>query len=109
MISSTATLSLSPWAHQALSLAEMDELARRAVDLHCRVAVMQSRHRWDISVTSWATKDEEPKSRARIPLYRVDWHRQTGHLADLIDGALDQYERWYVFSAEELLSIQGVA
>lgn len=109
MISSTATLSLSGYAHQALSLAEIDDLSRRAVDLHCRIAVLEHRGRWDISVTSWATQDETPPSRARIPLHRVDRSRQAGHLADLIAVALDRYERAFVFTGDELVGIQGAA
>lgn len=96
-----ATLSLTPDAHQALSLTEMRELGRRAVDLHCRVGIGQSRGRWTIRVQSWA----QLPSPTYGPRYRVDRHHQRGHLADLIHSALDEYERRYVWTAEELVQI----
>ena len=100
----TASLRLSPWAAEALSLDEEREIAKRAVDLHCRIGVTNSHREWTIGVSSWA-KDEI----TRNPIHRINRHHQRGHLAELIQMCLDEYERAYVFTGEELLSIQGAA
>lgn len=101
MVSPWATLTLTPRAHEALSLPEARELGERAVTLHCRVALAGSAHRgWSIQVDSWARPDGIPVHR-----YRVD--EQHGHLADLINAALDEYARRFVFTADELVTIQG--
>lgn len=96
-----ATLTLTPWAHEALSLDEMRSLGYRAVELHCRVRVggRSSGGPWTVRVYSWATTGHGP-------VYRVEWYRRHGHLADLIDKALDEYQRRYVYSPEELAQIQ---
>lgn len=102
---STATLDLSPYAAEALSLAEEDELAARAVDLHCRVQVINGKG-WTIRVTSWA-KDE-----LHNPVHRIEHYKQRGHLADLIHGALGQYAEAFAYSPDELVTIasqSGVA
>lgn len=93
----TATLSMTPWAAEALSLEEEHAIARRAVDLHCRVSVGKSRHTWTIRVSSWDRTD------AGDPVRSVSRHHQRGHLADLIDAALDAYDNAY--TADELLMI----
>lgn len=96
-----ATLKLTPYAHQALSLAEMRELGRRAVDLHCRLSVGQSGRAWTIRVTSWANVSVPPYG----SVHRLDRHHLSGHLADLMHAALDEYERAFVWTPDELATI----
>jgi hypothetical protein len=96
----TATLSLTPWAHQALSLDEMADLGRRLVELHARAHAGQSGKGWTIRVDSWAQD-------ARYnPVHQVAHHHQIGHLADLIHVAINEYERRFVFTPDELVQIQ---
>ena len=93
----TATLTLTPWAHQALSLDEMRELGYRAVSLHCRLRVggKSPGGPWSVKVHDWATNRE-----------KVGRYQRYGHLADLMHAALDQYEKEFVFTPEELSQIQ---
>lgn len=97
----TATLALTPWAANALSLEDRDRISRRAVDLHCRVQAGQSRDRWAVRVGSW----EQNPDPIYGPRYTVK-HHSRGNLADLITRALDEYEATYVFTPDELAQIQ---
>jgi hypothetical protein len=82
-----ATLSLTPWAAQALSDAEIHDVALRAVKAHCRVNVGKSREgEWVIRVSSWALRDGQPVTYVE--------HRVYGglHLAHCIGRALNAFE-----------------
>ncbi len=99
---SGATLNLSPYAAQSLSLEEERAIARRAVDLHARVyAIARNRPgfgEWSVRVVSWWT------GRDGAPLGQID-HRAVGHLADVIERALDDFEAKYAWTPEELVQI----
>jgi hypothetical protein len=98
-----ATLNLTPWAHEALSLADQRELGRRLVRLHARAGVLAGKPgRWTFDVSSWE-KDPETK----LPVRLVERRNALGNLADLLHGAIDEYERRYVWTAEELVTIAG--
>lgn len=96
-----ATLTLNARAHEALSLPEMRELGNRAVGLHARIGLAGAAHvGWDIQVSSWK-RDQDGIA---VNRYRVN--DQHGHLADLMHAALDEYERRFVFTPDELAVIQ---
>lgn len=97
---STATLILTPWAAQALSDGDERAVTRRAVELHCRVRAGSSNKAWGIRVTSWTQIPDQGA------LYEVNHHRKYGDLATLIHAALDDYERRFVFSPDELAAIR---
>ena len=86
-------LSLSVEAHRALSLADMNEIGLRAVNLHCHVIVRRAGDAWTVSAISWAHD------------WRVKHENRRGHLADLIYEALDVYERKYIWTALELAQV----
>lgn len=95
-----ATLTLSPWAHAALSLQDMTHLGERAVRLHCRISVGQGKsHEWTIRVSSWAKDDHN------TPIHKLDRFGQVGNLGWLMQKALDEYERAFVFGPDELVAI----
>ena len=94
-----ATLNLSPWTHEALSFDEMTDLGRRAVDMHCRMTVLKTRKGWTIRVTSWAEDAHHE------PVHAVASYHARGHLADNMHAALDRYQREFVFTADELVTI----
>ena len=96
----TATLVLTPFAHQALSLMEMRELGYRAVDMHARIRVGgKPGGPWTVRVHSWAGP-------SNLPTYRVEWHKRRGDLASLMHRALDEYAARFVYTPEELAQIQ---
>lgn len=97
----SATLNLTPWAHEALGMDEMADLGKRAVGMHARVTVIKGRQGWTIRVTSWAEDEHHD------PIRRIDRHHERGHLADRIHLALDAYERAYIFTPDELAQIQS--
>ncbi len=99
-MASTATLSLSPWAAEALSLAEQREIAARLVDLHARCRVIKSREGWGITVDSWAQDAHFD------PIHQVKRHHQRGHLADLVQSAIDAYATTaFAYTTDELVVI----
>lgn len=98
----TSTLLLTPWASAALSLADEQEIARRLVDLHARASVVKGNLGWTVRVASWAHRTTAPNG----PVHSLAKHHQRGRLADVIAHVLDQYEREYVFTPDELAQIQ---
>ncbi len=94
------TLRLTPFAAQALSLEEEHQLAKRCVDLHCRMSVVAARPGyWTVRLESWARDDRGN------PLYHLDGFGLVGHLADLMEGMLDRCERETRYTPEEILII----
>lgn len=98
-----ATLTLTPWAAQALSDDERAALAVRAVELRCRVDVgkLSKRQAWVVTVSSWARKpapDLRPVVQARHEFYAGR------HLADCVAKALTDYAatQW---TADELFTV----
>jgi hypothetical protein len=94
-----ASLTLTPWAHEALSFDEMRDLGIRAVDLRCRMSIGNAKKAWTIRVSSWAKDDH------LNPVHRLERHHMHGHLADIAHAALDEYARLYAYRPEELVTI----
>lgn len=95
-----ATLVLTPHSHEALSDDDLRTLGYRAVEMHCRLRVGgKPGGPWGIRVHSWAMT-------GKGPVYSVEWFVRRGNLADLVNKALDEYQRLYVYTPEELAQIQ---
>jgi hypothetical protein len=70
--------------------------------MHVRMGVMHDKqHRWIIVAHSWARNPE-----TKYPLASVEHEKRVGHLATLMHEALDEYERRFVFTPDELAQIQ---
>jgi glutathione S-transferase len=94
-----STITLSPWAAQALSDDERNAIARRLVELKARLVASRSprEHAWVIRVSSWAMRDGRPVIEIeRRPYFGL-------HFAACIAEALTEYER--TWEPEELLTV----
>jgi hypothetical protein len=99
-----STITLSPWAAQALSDDERNAIARRLVGLKARLVASRSprEHAWVIRVSSWAMR-EEP---ARRPVIEIERRPYFGrHFADCIAEVLDEYEAAAIWTPEEILQV----
>ena len=100
------TLMLTSMTAAHVSIEDRQAIAKRAVDLHCRVAAIWAKHHGGsflVTVAGWhsAGMDEH-----RVEL---DEPVASGPLVALIHDAMDRWEKAYKFTPEEVLAIAAAA